>query len=316
MRLKISLMKKRFYPTRAGWIVCVIGICFFFTIPVVSSTSPWVSVAWETDTDKDGVPDAEEKGPKGTDENYDGNNDGIPDFQQRRVVSFHSWDAQKYVTLYLSEPAYFMEAANLDPSRIKPHLKGNEFQFGFFMLRVGGIRPGGPLIIRALLHEQLTPSQFYLYHPLEKRESPRLVAFGFNCDIGAEWYEGALLIHLVDGFSGDRDLKANGEIALLGGPVFGELPENYFFPDSKAGASFHTHVGEKQISVHLDEDSPGYLKMVQIEGINGELVLEKTLDEPGIREYDLDVSTLQCGLYSLVVFSDQGMLRRKILIAE
>ncbi len=309
-------MKNQTHNTLAFLVVLWIGIFFLSAIPAKTLTASRVEIAWETDSDKDGVPDEEEKGPDGKDEDFDGNNDGIPDYQQRRVVSFHSWDAQRYLTLYVSEPAYFKEAANLNPSSIKSNLKGDEFRFGFLMLRVGGIRSGGPLIIRALLHERVTPSQFYLYHPLEKGESPRLLAFGFNCDIGAEWYEGAILIHLVDGFSGDRDLIANGEVALLGGPVFGELPEDYFYPDSKAGASFHTHVGEKQISVHLDEDSPGYLKMIQIEGINGELVLERTLNQPDIREYDLDVSSLQCGLYNLVVYFDQGMLKRKILLTE
>jgi hypothetical protein len=309
-------MKNRIHHRLLGLVFVLIGIFFFAVLPAGTPAVAGTDLVWETDTDKDGVPDAEEKGPEGNNETFDGNNDGTPDYQQRRVVSFHSWNTHKYITLYVSEPAYFLEAANLDPSRIKSKLEGDEFPFGFLMIRVGGIRSGGPLIIRALLHEQVTPSQFYLYHPLEKGESPRLLAFGFNCDIGAEWYEGAMLIHLVDGFSGDRDLEANGEVALLGGPVFGELPEDYFYPDSKAEASFHTHVGENQISIHLDEDSPGFLKMIQIESINGELVLEQSIDEPNIREYDLDVSILQCGLYDLVVYFDQGMLKRKILITE
>ena len=53
----------------------------------------------DANDDKDGLPDGEEQGPDGNDPNYDGNDDGTADFLQDNVVSFHTYDNQKYVTL-------------------------------------------------------------------------------------------------------------------------------------------------------------------------------------------------------------------------
>ena len=43
-------------------------------------------------SDDDGLSDAEEQGPDGNNPNYDGNGDGIPDWKQSNVASFHTYD--------------------------------------------------------------------------------------------------------------------------------------------------------------------------------------------------------------------------------
>ena len=53
----------------------------------------------QEDFDGDGVGDACESGPDGSDPNYDGNIDGTPDSQQPNVVSVYTHDRQHYVTL-------------------------------------------------------------------------------------------------------------------------------------------------------------------------------------------------------------------------
>lgn len=50
-------------------------------------------------TDTDGIADLVEMGPNGDDSGYDGNNDGIADYQQSSVASLPTFDGQAYATL-------------------------------------------------------------------------------------------------------------------------------------------------------------------------------------------------------------------------
>ncbi|MFH1337019.1 MAG: hypothetical protein ABII96_10925, partial [Candidatus Zixiibacteriota bacterium] len=67
---------------------------------------PWLTRFWPpppppSDRDNDGLPDSQEQGPGGDNPNYDGNGDGIPDWQQNNVTSFTTFaeDGNHYLTL-------------------------------------------------------------------------------------------------------------------------------------------------------------------------------------------------------------------------
>jgi len=65
-------------------------------------TASLVCLETPPDSDGDGISETEEKGPDGTDDAYDGNNDGQPDWQQDSVTSFHV-PSGSYVTVASSD---------------------------------------------------------------------------------------------------------------------------------------------------------------------------------------------------------------------
>ena len=74
-------------PNAAGWIRNVATVSLATDDPDSSNNTAIrdTRVNTTTDPDSDGVSSTEESGPNGTNPNYDGNNDGIPDNQQTNV---------------------------------------------------------------------------------------------------------------------------------------------------------------------------------------------------------------------------------------
>jgi len=169
----------------------------------------------ESDTDRDGVPDNEEKGPNGLDGNYDGNVDGTPDWQQNTVASLLAYDMIHYVTLESQHPMTDVQAIN-PPSDAPSDVS---LPYGLFTFTVSGVPTGGDTIVKMFVDGDM-PDVFYKYGrtPLMATAHWYNFAYDSTTGIGATVDGFVVTLRLTDGEMGDDDLVANGTIVDDGGP--------------------------------------------------------------------------------------------------
>lgn len=187
------------------------------------------------DTDGDGTPDSAETGPGGGFYEYDGNRDGVPDYQQPHVVSLATYagaapenaGGSSYVTLAVDLPALLTgvsAAGNPAPGTSPPSVG---FPFGFFAFTIAGVNPGG----WANLDMFFPPSSLYSYWkygPTPDVSSPHWYEFVHYHPAlpGAEiWPKSGFVqvrLFLQDAAKGDDVPAPDGMIIALGGPS-GEL---------------------------------------------------------------------------------------------
>jgi hypothetical protein len=173
-----------------------------------------------SDVDIDGVPDPAEQGPQGNDPNYDGNKDGMSDFQQGNVASCHTHDRQHYVTMACSEP--ITDAASVEKPSAAGLPSGVEFPYGFFEFAIHVLNPGDPTKMTLYLPVDANPTTYYKYGPTPDDSTDHWYEFMYDAQTltGAEINGNVVTLHFVDGQRGDDDLTANGTIIDQGGPGF------------------------------------------------------------------------------------------------
>jgi len=181
-------------------------------------------------TDTDGLPDATEMGPGGNDPSYDGNHDGVPDYQQDNVASLpantgggNAPQGTACATLAVPPPLTLSGVAAVDnpsPSDAPP---GVTFPFGFFTFTIEGLDPGACTTLDLFVPPSNLES-YYKYGPTPD-------------DADAHWYEfvhyhpalpGAEIVprdgsvqvrlFLCDGQTGDDVAVQDGTIVDQGGP--------------------------------------------------------------------------------------------------
>lgn len=171
-------------------------------------------------TDSDGVPDVGEMGPGGNDPSYDGNGDGVPDYQQAHVTSLSTASGTGYVTLEVPSGQSFVgvqAVANPHPDDA-PAVK---FPYGFFAFTITGVPAGG---VVATLHLPPNPlvASYYKHGPTPDTPAPHWYEFGRSGSTGAEVVQAPtatrVLLHFVDAQRGDDVLSADGMIVDAGGP--------------------------------------------------------------------------------------------------
>ncbi|MDY6953863.1 MAG: choice-of-anchor U domain-containing protein, partial [Thermodesulfobacteriota bacterium] len=182
---------------------------------------------WQSDADKDGdgFDSAVEWGPDGTDHNYDGNGDGIPDSEQDNAASNHTYDDQHYVTLTVPCPATLRRSEthdNPDPDHTPAVIK--EFPYGFFAFDVTGLdKPGDCVEATLFLPKDGEIDTYYRYGPTSDDPNDHWYEFMYDGETGAEIVQEStqtkIVLHLCDGERGDSDLTADGKIVDTGGPA-------------------------------------------------------------------------------------------------
>ena len=180
--------------------------------------SPLAPKGPNLDQDNDGIIDALEKGPNGNDNNYDGNADGTPDYQQANVASFLTYDGQNYVTMVFpsgTELSQLTVTGNPSPSDTP---EDAVFPFGFFDFTIDGIDPGEAVTIMLILHDGETIENYYKYGLTPDNTIPHWYEFNFDGQTGAEINGNVITLHFVDGLRGDEDITANGTVKEPGGP--------------------------------------------------------------------------------------------------
>jgi len=180
-------------------------------------------------TDSDGVPDAEEMGPDGTNGQYDGNSDGTPDLEQASVASRHSQDDAFYVTIAVLENGLVLENVTATSNPTTADLPENiQTPYGYYSFAINGLQNGGTATVKFILNSTNTK-------PLSGDEDPDVYwKFGKETATATEetWYEftydgvnGAqvnaneVTLSFTDGARGDRDLTPDGRIVDPGAPV-------------------------------------------------------------------------------------------------
>ena len=172
------------------------------------------------DQDGDGISDAEEQGPQGTDPAYDGNGDDTPDVQQNNVASFYTYDREHYVTLSVSDS---LSLENVKPvATPDPQAPGappaGSAPYGFFSFTITGLHSGSHTVATLLLDGMLQVDHYYKYGP-ESGQQDHWYDFSYDGETGAEINSDTISLYLTDGKRGDHDLSANGTIKDPGGPL-------------------------------------------------------------------------------------------------
>jgi YD repeat-containing protein len=182
-------------------------------------------------TDTDGVPDGTESGPGGDDPGYDGDGNGIPDYQEAGAASLPSASGGAYATLAVPTGSglalHNVQAqANPSPGEAPADV---QFPYGFFRFRATGLNAGACTTVTLYLPRDETIDTYYKYGPTTDNPTDHWYEFLFNGRTGAQiFHEGGqtrIVLYLCDGERGDSDLTVNGRIDEPGGPgVMGGAP--------------------------------------------------------------------------------------------
>ena len=152
---------------------------------------------------------------------YDGNNDGIADYEQDNVFSGSSYDGQSWVSLAVDDPATIGDvSANETPADSPSYL---DFSYGLFAFTIRDIEPGGAVTVSMYLPEGVEPDTYYKYGPTPDDSTDHWYEFLYDpaTETGAVIDGNVITLYFVDGEFGDDDCNAtNGSIFDPGGPAF------------------------------------------------------------------------------------------------
>jgi hypothetical protein len=225
-----------------------------------------------TNTDGDGLPDSEEQGPDGTNPNYDGNHDGIPDWQQGNVASFHTYDPQggrHYVTLAVPS-GQRIEYVSTSRTIDAPPPEWVSFPYGFFSFAITGMNAGGSTTMTLYL-DGTPPKTYYKYGKTPDNPQDHWYEFSYDGETGAEVVGNTVVLHFVDGKRGDHDLTANGRVTDPGGPVEIAPHEALYFPYLVSTAEETTEIGIINTRDYASTSTISYY------GATGELIEAATI---------------------------------------
>ncbi|MFI5166785.1 MAG: choice-of-anchor D domain-containing protein [Thermoanaerobaculales bacterium] len=174
-----------------------------------------------------GIPDVAEFGPAGDNPGYDGNGDGIPDYQQPNVASFPTAAGGGYVTLAVPSGQALANVSAVT----NPHpadAPGMKFLYGFFAFTVTGVGPTG-VVATLYLPKNAAIVKYYKYGPTPDNHDPHWYEFPFNGTTGAEIVQDSsqtrIVLHLVDAARGDDVVTStDGMVIDAGGPAAQAAP--------------------------------------------------------------------------------------------
>jgi hypothetical protein len=171
-----------------------------------------------TNGDNDGVSNSEEQGPHGDDPSYDGNGDGIADWLQNHVTSFHIYNDRSYVTIESPDGTSIgnvKAVTNPAAASAPPEVS---FSDGFFEFEISGLGKGNLTTVRLHFPVGSTFNTYYKFGPTANNLQNHGYEFLYNGQTGAEIEGNIITLHLVDGLTGDDDLTEDGIIIDIGAP--------------------------------------------------------------------------------------------------
>jgi len=200
----------------------------------------------DSDDDNDGLTDAEEQGPNSDDANYDGNGDGIADYLQRNVTSFHTYDDQYYVTLEGPDGTTIINCQAVKNPSAADAPPSVDFPYGFFEFTIKGISNGDTTTVTLYFPSGSTIDTYYKYGPTPSNNIDHWYEFLNDEQTGSEINGNVITLHFVDGERGDDDLSADGTIIDVGGAGVsvsaGDGGGGCFIATSAYGSSMEPHV--------------------------------------------------------------------------
>lgn len=172
----------------------------------------------DANDDNDGLRDGEEQGFDSNNPNYDGNGDGIADYLQGNVASFHNFNNQHYVTMESPIGTSMHNRISKDnPSKSNAPLNV-EFPLGFFEVKIVGVTPGGKTTATLYFTFGQNFSTYFKYGPTPDNPANHWYEFLYDGQTGAMINGNVITLYFVDGMRGDDDLSPNGTITDIGGP--------------------------------------------------------------------------------------------------
>lgn len=179
--------------------------------------------AIDGNTDSDNVSDTVEMGPSGKNFNYDGNHNGVPDYQEGRAASLPTKNEKAYVTLSVPRGAALKNVratGNPSPGDAPENI---DFPFGFFSFKITGLATGACVDAELFTPLYTSISSYYKYGPIPGSSTPQWYAFSvWDGKTGEETYHETdrtrILLHFCDGLRGDSVEAQDGMIFDPGGP--------------------------------------------------------------------------------------------------
>ncbi|MEM6366100.1 MAG: choice-of-anchor U domain-containing protein, partial [Planctomycetota bacterium] len=174
-----------------------------------------VDVRGFVDDDDDQISSAIENAAPG---NGDGNGDGVQDASQINVASLPNPVTGAYVTLQaplgqsLQNVSIDAQPDNVPPAEL-------DFRVGVLDYEVSGVSVGGLTQLTIYVDGASGFNTFYKFGPTAARPTPHYYRFLFDGEVGAEFFDDRIVVHLKDGALGDDDLMANGIIVDPGAPT-------------------------------------------------------------------------------------------------
>ena len=149
---------------------------------------------------------------------YDGNGDGIPDYQQPNVASMTTFSGLDLVTLASPNGTTLTNAQAKDNPSPGDSPSGVTFPCGFFDFTVNGLTPGGSTTVTLYLPAGVAPNTYYKYGPTPGNIASHWYEFLYDGQTGAVIVGNVITLHFVDGLRGDDDLTTDGIVIDQGGP--------------------------------------------------------------------------------------------------
>jgi hypothetical protein len=176
------------------------------------------SIEMLVDNDSDGISDTEEKGPNGNDPSYDGNMDGIPDYQQSSVTSLWNFNHEFYCTI-----AEYYGYSLIDVRAIDNPSPGDvpnvNFPAGFFSFIVN-LQGAAGCIIYMFFPQGVVIEDYYKYGQTPEMPIDHWYQFTYDNQTGLIITSpNQIQLFFVDGERGDDDITVDGYIVEPGGPV-------------------------------------------------------------------------------------------------
>ena len=172
----------------------------------------------DVNDDGDGLPDGEEQGPDRNNPNYDGNGDGIADYLQGNVASFHTYNNQNYITIASPSGTTIRNCKAVNKPSVSNSPQNVDFAHGFFGFSIDGTDPGGASTATMYFPAGETFNTYYKYGPTPDNPINHWYEFLHEGQTGANFNGNVITLHFVDGIRGDDDLTTNGIISDIGAP--------------------------------------------------------------------------------------------------
>jgi cyclophilin family peptidyl-prolyl cis-trans isomerase len=211
-------------------------------IPIMASVS----------NDSDGIADAIEALAANA---GDGNDDAVADAFQAHVASLPDINGD-YVTLEVL-PGQTLTAVsaleNPSPDNAPVISAGGSLTFdhGFYSFTIEDVPVGGTASVTLHLPANSTANSYFMFGPVPANPfSSQWYRFDSDGEIGARFEGNRVIITLIDGGLGDRDLDANGSIADPGGPA--TITTSSSSSGGGGGCSMRTQINTSQSTRPID----------------------------------------------------------------
>lgn len=233
-----------------------------------------VSESSGSDTDSDGVLDAEEKGLSGTDAGYDGDGNGVPDWQEARAASFRTADGDAYVTLSVPAPVTLESVRAVPNPSPYDAPSGWRFPYGFVELTLAGLAPQGCTQATLRLPRDVSVSSAFKHANAPGQSAPSWWEFAPSGATGTQVVQDSdrtrVLLSLCDGQRGDTGAPYDGRVVDPVGPAA---------PATTAGLRFYPVTPCRVVDTR-DPDGPWGGPALPGDGSLRDFVVEGRCDVP------------------------------------